>query len=108
MQQFPGKPLRAFVVWEPVLVTDWNRPSTDAMARIPDLRVAQFWDRDRLISHSWGEHTRKTVVWDDISVYAPGTMWQGAPPHPIFRGRTVVGVQDRAREAVAQAFQQAP
>ena len=100
--------MRAFVVWEPVLVTDWNRPSTAALARIPDLRAVQYWDRDRLISHSWGEHSRKSIVWDDISVYAPETLWQEAPPQPIFRGRTVVRVQDRAREAVAQAVRPAP
>ena len=92
-------------------MTDWNRPSTAAMARVPDVRVEQFWDRGRLVSHAWGEHNRKSIVWDDISVYAPGMLWQDGPPQPLFRGHTVVRVEDRAREAVAQAVrnvQQAP
>jgi hypothetical protein len=96
--------VRAFVVWEPVLISDWSRPSTAAMARIADSRVMQFWDHDRLISHQWGEHDRKTIVWDDISVYAPGARWQNRPPEPLFRGRTVVRTQDSARNAVAEAL----
>ena len=111
LREFPGKPVRAFVVWEPVLATDWTRPSTAAMARIGDVRAAQFWDPGRLVSHAWGEHNRKSIVWDDISVYGPGTLWKYGPPQPLFRGRTVFRVQDGARNAVAQAvrnLQQAP
>lgn len=67
--------------------------------------MAQFWDRERLVSHAWGEHNRKSIVWDDISVYAPGTLWQDSPPQPVFRGRTVVDSQDHARDAVAHALQ---
>lgn len=96
--------MRAFVVWEPVLLTDWTRPTTAVLARISDPRVMQFWDRDRLISHAWGEHSRKSIVWDDISVYAPGTLWQGQAPKSLFRGRTVVQAQDEARAALAQAL----
>jgi hypothetical protein len=101
LQQFPGKPVRVFVVWEPVLFTDWARPSTANLARIPDPRAAQFWDRGRLISHSMGEHSRKTVEWDVISIFTPGQLWQDRPPKPFFRGRTVVSAQDEARQALA-------
>jgi len=97
--------MRAFVVWEPVLVTDWARPSTATLGRIPDLRAAQFWDRDRLISHSMGEHNRRSIVWDDISIYPPGPLWEDRPPKPLFRGRAVVDVEERARAALAQALQ---
>jgi hypothetical protein len=106
LSEFPGKPVRAFVVWEPVLATDWARPSTAALARIPDPRAAQFWDKDRLVSHSWGEHSRQTIVWDDISIYPPGALWQESQPTPLYRGRTVVKVEDRARAALAQALQE--
>ena len=105
LSEFPGKPVRAFVIWEPVLITDWGRPTTAALGRIPDPRVTQFWDSSRLISHAWGEHGRKSIVWDDISIYAPGTLWQDRPPEPLFRGRTVASAQDRARAALAQALQ---
>ena len=105
MEEFPGRPVRAFVVWEPVLVTDWGRPSTAALGRVPDVRAAQYWDRDRLVSHSWGEHGRKTIVWDDISVYPPGVLWQHGPPKPLFRGRTVVSKADAVRAAMGQALQ---
>ncbi|HEV2445301.1 MAG TPA: hypothetical protein VGS58_05245 [Candidatus Sulfopaludibacter sp.] len=91
-----------------MLITDWSRPGTAAMGRIPDLRVSQFWDSDRLISHAWGERGRNSIVWDDISIYAPGTLWQDRPPEPLFRGRTVVKAQDRARAALAQALAAVP
>src|SRR5271168_4078268 len=104
MREFAGQRVRTFVIWEPVLPTDWSSPSTAALRRISDLRAAQFWDRGRLISHSMGEHNRRTIVWDDIAVYAPGVQWEGQPPKPLFRGRTVVSVQDKARAALAEAL----
>ena len=108
LNEFAGKPVRAFVIWEPVLLTDFNRPSTAAMARVPDPRAAQFWDAGRLISHQWGEHGRKSIVWDDVSVYAPGVLWQDTPPQPLFRGKTVVGVEEQARAALARALAAGP
>src|SRR5579872_1620996 len=108
LHEFAGKPVRAFVIWEPVLFTDWRRPPSAAMVRVPDIRASQFWDPDRLISHQWGEHGRSSIVWDDVSVYAPGTLWQDAPPRPLFRGNTVIGVEDQARAALAQALAAEP
>ena len=67
-----SKSVQAFVIWEPVLATDFTAPSTAALARIPDLRASQYWDRKRALSHLLGERNRSTVVWDYIAVYAPG------------------------------------
>ena len=39
-----------FVVWEPILPTDWSKPSTSALARISDGRVRQFWDPNHTLS----------------------------------------------------------
>ena len=72
------------VIWEPVLPTDFGAPSTAALARIPDARAAQYWDRKRALSQLLGEHNRSTIVWDYIAVYAPGTLWQDAPPKPVY------------------------
>ena len=102
LKEFPGKPVRAFVVWEPVLPTDWGAPSTAALKRISDGRAAQFWDKDRLVSKSMGEHDSKTIVWDHIAVYAPGATWNQKPA--VFAGGPIVKVLEPAREAIAKTL----
>ena len=102
LKSFPGKTVRAFVVWEPVLPTDWGAPSTAALNRISDTRATQYWDKDRLVSKSIGEHDRKSIVWDHIAVYAPGATWNHTPP--LFADGPVVRIVEPAREAIAKAF----
>jgi hypothetical protein len=104
LQEFADKPLRAFVVWEPVLVTDWSSPSTAALARLSDPRTAQFWDKHRLVSHSMGEHDRHSVVWDYIAVYPAGAIWADSPPPALYHGNPVVRVIEHARAAIAQTL----
>jgi hypothetical protein len=97
--------VRAFVIWEPVLPTDWSSPSTAALRRISDTRAAQFWDKGRLISHSMGEHDSRSIVWDHIAVYPAGGLWGDAPPDAIYHGGPVVRVTEPARAALAHALQ---
>ena len=105
MQEFAGRPVRVFVVWEPVLPTDWTRPSSSTLGRIPDPRAVQLWDRGRLISRAMGEHDRRSVVWDHIEVYKKGALWKGRPPEALYRGGPVVRVIGPARSALAEALQ---
>jgi len=104
LNRFAGKPVRVFVVWEPVLPTDWTSPSTPTLRRIADSRVAQFWDKGRLISRSMGEHDRRSVVWDFIAVYGPGAVWNAHSPQAIYQGGPIVLVIQPARTALAQAL----
>jgi hypothetical protein len=104
LMDFTDKPVRTLVVWEPVLFTDWSSPSTVTLGRITAARVSQFWDRGRLISHSMGEHDRRTIVWDNIAVYPIGAIWESGPPAPLYKGGPVVRVTDEARAAIAQAL----
>src|SRR5215469_15548265 len=99
MQEFAAKPVRAFVVWEPVLLTDWVSPSTATLGRISDSRAMQFWDRSRVISHQLGEHGRRSVVWDYIAIYPPGALWSDRLPQALYTGRPIVRVFDKARAA---------
>jgi hypothetical protein len=92
--------LRVFVIWEPVLPTDFVAPSTAALARIPDVRAAQYWDGKRALSRLLGERDRSTVVWDYIAVYAPGTLWQDAPPKPIYSDNPVHDAIRGAKESI--------
>jgi hypothetical protein len=102
LKEFPGGPVRAFVVWEPVLPTDWGAPSTAALHRISDGRAAQYWDKDRLVSKSMGEHDKHSIVWDHIAVYAPGATWNQQPA--LFADGPVVKVLGPARDAVTKAL----
>ena len=100
LKEIDNKDVRVFVVWEPVLATDLAAPSTAALARVPDLRVVQYWDRRRALSHLMGEHNRASVVWDYIAVYAPGALWQDAPPKPVYSDHPVRDVIGGAKEAI--------
>ena len=102
LKAFSGKPVRAFVVWEPVLPTDWGAPSTAALRRISDGRAAQYWDKGRLVSKSIGEQGNDSIVWDHIAVYAPGATWNQQPV--LFADGPVVKVLGPAREAIAKAL----
>ena len=42
--------LRVFVVWEPMLPTNWFRPSRLVQRRISDPRAVQFWDKNHLVA----------------------------------------------------------
>jgi len=99
LREMKGQDVRVFAVWEPVLTTDFTAPSTSALARLPDLRVAQYWDGKRELSHVLGEHNRSTVVWDYIAVYEPGTLWQDAPPKPVYSDHPVRDVIVGAKDA---------
>lgn len=95
--------LRVFVVWEPVIPTDWSPPSTLVLGRIPDPRVRQYWDSKRTLSRLMGENpaNRKTIVWDLVALYPPGAQWTDKPPQPVFSGNPVVDVAAQLEQALA-------
>ena len=97
MREFADRPVRALVVWEPVLVMDWFSPSTMTLNRMSDTRAAQFWDKGRLVSRSLGEHDSKSIVWDYIAVYPAGTTWEDRPPEAPYHGGPVIKVTEAAR-----------
>jgi hypothetical protein len=104
LDEFAGKPVRAFVVWEPVLATDWAAPSSFVLKRIRDPRATQFWDKERLVSLAMGEHDRKSIVWDRVLVYAPDVLWNRVPPSPVFADGPVIRIIDRTRAALRKYF----
>jgi len=94
--------VRVFVVWEPVLPTDWAAPSTASLRRISDARAAQYWDKERLVSKSMGEHDEASILWDYIAVYAPGATWNQTPA--LFADGPIARVIKPAREAIAKGL----
>ena len=81
-----------FVVWEPVLTTDWGTPSPALTSYVRSRGAVHFWDRQRRLSAMLGgaasldqlAESRKVgfrmndVVWDTALVYPPGAPW-GTP-----------------------------
>lgn len=98
--------IRVFVVWEPVLVTDWAAPSSFALARIFDRRAQQYWDPGRLLSKTMGETDRSSIVWDYVAVHGPGSVWQDAPPKPLFEDGPVLDVTDALTKAIDLTLKQ--
>ena len=102
LQETTQQRLAVFVVWEPILPTDWQPPSALALGRIKDQRARQYWDQDHLVSQAvrqsllapgapepsccmQGDH-----LWDMVMLYAPGTQWEGLPPRPALADGPVV------------------
>jgi len=92
--------MRIFVIWEPVLPTDFGAPSTATLRRASDPRVSQYWDKDHIVSRSLGERDRSSVVWDYVAVYQSGKLWDKVPPDPAYSNVPVVRAMGGTRDAV--------
>jgi hypothetical protein len=90
------------VVWEPILATDWNSPSANTLARIPDRRVRQFWDSKHVVANALNkimkEKSRqpepsccvqKGFYWDDAILYPPLARWKDEPISVFWDGPVV-------------------
>jgi hypothetical protein len=117
LQNFGGAPVAAFVVWEPILITDAHGPRASALARVRDRRAAQFWDPAHEVSRSMGGPASfgpksgakilfdmKKHVWDFAAVYAPGFRWRDSGGSPLFAGAPVVEVTTDLRAAISAAL----
>ncbi len=101
LKKHTGSRVTVFAVWEPILMTDMQRPGTSIMARIGDPRVRQFWDPDHAVAAAMkaGLKTRPDccesdgVLWDLAAVYAPGALWRDTLPEPVFIDGTIVKAQ---------------
>jgi len=103
-------PISVQVVWERVLWTDWAAPSAGLLARLPDPRAAQFWDRGRFLSeriraagNSEGR-AAADIVWDIVFVFPKGVRWEAGFPRAAFADGPVVGVMKEFRRAVEAAL----
>jgi hypothetical protein len=99
LDRYNTEALMPFVVWQPILSTDWGRPRTTALRRLRDPRVRQFWDEDHLIAEALRQsHEQRSqlpnccyengIWWDLMAVYAPGT-WDAKLPEPLLLEGTV-------------------
>ena len=112
LKDFPRAPLRVFVVWERVLLTDVAPPSTSVLSRVRDRRAAQFWDRGRVLSQKmlvsgFQNPLRGPVVWDIVALFGPGARWDESFPQPDFSGAAVVDAIDEVRRRLAHSYSKA-
>jgi hypothetical protein len=101
LQRNPDAKVRAFAVWEPILITDWKKPGSGVLSRITDARVKQIWDAQHLIARQLAKDarapqpepeccTRDGILWDLVAVYQPDAKWNDAvPPAVLFNGAVV-------------------
>ena len=101
----PSLFVRVLVVWEPMLPTDWAKPSGFVMARISDPRAMQFWDKDHLVQKELSQQfpssqpfccQRDGIIWDVAAIYPPQIRWGTSAP--VFFGGAVLDVADRVRQ----------
>jgi hypothetical protein len=109
LKQTQSDSVRVFVVWEPMLPTDWYRPTRPTLKRVSDTRAVQFWDKSHLIAAELkqqlqqfhGSHPRCCDdgghLWDMAAIYLPGVKWGEAAPAfddgPVYRIAPEIGHQ---------------
>lgn len=111
--------LRVYVVWEPVRAADSIGPPSGTYKRVPDRRVRQFWDREKLLSQRMVKDilenpkllpdservTEGTIIWDVAAVYAPKERWDHAMPKPEYYGRPVAEVSSDLEKRLAELLE---
>ena len=105
--------VRVFMVWEPILATDFGAPTTFVLRRAPDSRVQQYWDPGHLVAKQMAADAHPPQpepeccvdsgkLWDLVAVYPKGPRWeQRIPPATVFNG-PVVDVVDAMKAALRQ------
>jgi hypothetical protein len=113
LERHPAAAVRVFVVWEPILATDFMAPSTPVLARTPDPRVQQYWDRTRVLARQMAADAREPqpkqdcclrgdILWDLAAVYPKGARWEDRMPTATFFNGPVVDVEEALAAAIRQ------
>lgn len=99
LAKYPDEKLRVLVVWEPILWSDWRRPTSGTLARITDHRARQFWDPKHLVSEELArietQHPEqpqpeccvdKGFHWDEAVLYPPSSHWKDGSRPEFWNG----------------------
>jgi len=105
--------MHVFVVWEPILRSDFMAPTTGALRRISDARARHYWDKDHLLASVMKRDARPPqpkeeccdsdgILWDLAAIYPKGARWEARmPPALVFDG-PVFRVTDQMNAALAK------
>ncbi|PYX81029.1 MAG: hypothetical protein DMG70_21170 [Acidobacteria bacterium] len=117
LEQAHSASVRVFVVREPMLPTDWDRPTRPTLKRVSDSRAVQFWDKNHLVAAQVKQQLKQFHgndpsccedaghLWDIAAVYAPRNGWGEAGPvfddGPVYR--IVTQLNERLKEMLNRA-----
>lgn len=95
------------MVWEPILPSDWSRPSGLVQSRISDSRVIQYWDKEHLVAKELRQQLasepssclRNGILWDLAVLY--GKQAHGGNSSAVFADGPVVKVAPVLEERFA-------
>lgn len=95
------------MVWEPMLPTDWYRPTRPTLKRVSDSRAVQFWDKGHLVAAQVKQQLQRFHgvdpsccdkgghLWDMAAVYPAGVKWGETKPGfddgPVYRVAPILG-----------------
>ena len=117
LADMPTLPLRVFVVWEPVIVTDIAAPTSNRLSLVHDPRAIQYWDRGKALSKDIMRAVRAdparysvpkdidehSVVWDVVALFPRGVTWDRDIPVPSYYAGPVVDAVARLRVTLDEA-----
>jgi hypothetical protein len=101
LERHPAAKIEVFAVWEPMLTTDWQSPTSGVLARLKDVRARQYWDPRHLVAQRLAADARDPqpkqacclrgkFLWDLAALYPPGVEWRDALPPAVFFNGPVV------------------
>jgi hypothetical protein len=105
--------LTVLVVWEPILASDWSRPTRPVLGRISDRRVTQFWDKDHVVAKQLDQQIsdvqpsccrHEGILWDLVAVYPKGVQWGASSP--VFIDGPVAKVDSALAKRLAEISRQ--
>jgi hypothetical protein len=113
LAKHPNAAVRVFVVWEPILPTDFSAPVTWVLSRLPDRRVQQYWDRDHVVAKQMAADARPPqpgpeccdqsgILWDLAAVYPKGVVWDARMPVATVFNGPVVDITGAIEAALAK------
>ena len=59
LERHPAAKIEVFAVWEPMLTTDWQSPTSGVLARLKDVRARQYWDPRHLVAQRLAADARE-------------------------------------------------
>ena len=103
--------MRVFVVWEPILASDFMAPTTGVLRRIPDPRARHYWDEQHVLAKRMARDARppqpapnccdhEGIFWDLAAVYPKGVRWDDTLPAATAFDGPVVSVTEKIAAAI--------
>ena len=107
----PDLNIRVFAVWEPMLPTDFSKPTAIVLSRLSDRRVVQFWDKEHVLASRMSQDARPPQptqqccvrsghLWDLVAIYRASEKWETQMPTATMFDGPVLYVREEIRQAL--------